>query len=54
MEEAARNRTVDHTPCDVVVFAAAVWCSERRNGAVESADGGLQVEGEAESLSFAR
>ena len=54
MEEAARNRAVDHSPRDGEVFVAAVWRSERRKGAVESAEGGLQVKGEAECLGFAR
>ena len=54
MEEAAWNCTVDHSPCDGAVIAAAVWRSERCKGAVGSAEGGLQVEGEAECLGFAR
>jgi hypothetical protein len=53
-DEAARNCVVDHSPCDGVVTAATVWCSERSEGAVGSAAGGLQVEGEGECLGFAR
>jgi hypothetical protein len=45
---------VDHSPCDGVVTAATVWHSERCEGAVGSAAGGLQVEGEGECLGFVR
>jgi hypothetical protein len=45
---------VDHSPPDAVVIAAAVWCSERHKGAVRTAEGGLQVEGEAECLGYVR
>jgi hypothetical protein len=38
---------VDYSPCDEVVIAAAVWHSEQRKGAVGSANGGIQVKGEA-------
>jgi len=54
MEGAARNRAVDHSPRDWEVIAAAVWRSERREGAVGSAEGGLQVKGEAQCVGFAR
>jgi hypothetical protein len=53
-EEAPWNRTVDYSPRDGEVIAAAVWRSERCKGTVGSAEGGLQVEGEAECLGFAR
>ena len=45
---------VDHSPRNGEVIATAVRHSERPKGAVGSADGGLQVEGEAAFLGFAR
>jgi len=54
MEEAAWNHTVDYSGCDGEVIAEAVWRSERCEGAVESTVGGLEIEGEAEYVGFAR
>jgi hypothetical protein len=45
---------VDYSPCDGEVIAVAVWRSERWQGAVGSADGGVEVEGEAQCVGFAR
>jgi hypothetical protein len=54
MEEAGRNRSVNHSPRNGEVFAAAGWRSERPKGAVGLAEGGLEVEGESECFGFAR
>jgi hypothetical protein len=42
------------SPRNVEVIAAAVWRSERCESALGSAEGGLQIEGGAECLGFAR
>jgi len=54
MEEATWNVMIDYSPRNGEVIATAVWCSERCKGTVGSAEGGLQVKGEAKCLSFAR
>jgi hypothetical protein len=50
MEKAARKSAFKLSPCDREVIAAAVWSTEGRKGAVGSAQGGLQVEGEAQHV----
>ena len=54
MEKAARKSAFKLSPCDREVIAAAVWITEGRNGAVRSAQGGLQVEGEAQHVVSSR
>jgi len=54
MEEVAWNSTVHHSRRDGEVFSAAVSCTERREGAEGSAEGGLQMKGEAECGGLAR
>jgi len=48
------NCTVNCSPSKGQVHAVAVWCAERYNGAVESAETGLQITGEAKYLGFVR
>jgi len=54
MEDAPWNRTIDHSPHNGAVIAAAVWHSEGCECTVGSVEGGLQIEDEAECLRFVR
>jgi len=54
MEEAAWNCTVDQSPRNGAVIIGAAWRSERLKGAVGSAEGGLQIKGDAECVCFVR
>jgi hypothetical protein len=54
MEASTSHPTVDYSPRDGAVIAAAVWRSERCKSPVGLAEEGLQVEAEAECLGFAR
>lgn len=52
MEEGRWNRAVDHSPRNLEIFAAAVWCLERSEGTWGLAERRLQLEGEAECMGF--